>query len=361
MMKKEELKNFLIFPFLSVAGAIIIIAGMMQAKAILVPILLSVFFSIISAHPIFWLKRKKVPYSLAVILVLLGFLVLFILFGGLIGNSLANFTDNVPVYSANLRAMTSGFVDQLGRWGINLRSDQFLELANPGNLLRYTAQGLGELGSLVSNTLLIMIISVFILMEVRSFIVKAEVIELVQNKSLKYLDEIGKSIRHYLTIKTIVSLATGLLVTIWLLFIGVDYPVLWGLIAFLLNYIPNIGSILAAIPVVLLALVQLGVGGMIWTATGYLLVNLVMGNIVEPKMMGKGLGLSTLVVFLSLIFWGYIFGAVGMFLSVPLTMAIKIMLEQKGKTHWIAMLLGTTQDAKKIHHEYQKNQDGFNR
>lgn len=360
MIKKEDLKNFIIFPFLSVAGVIIIIAGMMQAKSILLPILLALFFSIISAQPIFWLKRKNVPYPLAVLLVLLGFLILFILFGGLIGNSLANFTDNVPVYSANLRTMMSGFADQLNQWGINIKSDQFLEMANPGNLLRYTAEALSELGSLVSNTLLIMIISVFILMEVRSFRIKADVIEMVQNKSLKYLDEIGKNIRHYLSIKTIVSLATGLMVTIWLLIIGVDYPVLWGLIAFLLNYIPNIGSILAAIPAVLLALIQLGVGGMIWTAVGFLAVNLIMGNIVEPRMMGKGLGLSTLVVFLSLIFWGYIFGAVGMFLSVPLTMAIKIMLEQQEKTRWIAMLLGTTQDAKKIHGEYQKNSDAFN-
>jgi len=334
----------------------VIIAGIMQAKSIIIPVLLSVFVSIISAHPIFWLKRKKVPYTLAVIMVLLGFLIIFVLFGGLIGNSLVNFTDNVPIYSANLKNITAEYAHQLNQWGINIRSDQFLELIDPGSLLKYTAQGLSEIGSLVSNTLLIMIISVFILMEVRSFIVKANVIEKVQNKSLKYLDEIGNNIRHYLTIKTVVSFFTGLLVTLWLLIIGVDYPVLWGLIAFLLNYIPNIGSIIAAIPVVLLALIQLGVGGMIWTAVGYLVVNLVMGNIVEPRIMGKGLGLSTLVVFLSLIFWGYIFGAIGMFLSVPLTMAIKIMLEQQENTRWIAMLLGTTRDAKKIQDAFHEEQ-----
>ncbi len=355
-MKKENIQTYILTPFLSVAGFIVIVAGMIQAKSILIPILLSVFFSIISAHPIFWLKRKKVPYSLAVMMVLLGFMIIFILFGGLIGNSLSNFTDNVPVYSANLKNISTGFVDQLSQWGIKIQSDQFLGFINPGNLLKYTAQGLTEIGSLVSDTLLIMIISVFILMEVRSFIVKANVIELVQHKSLKYLDEIGESIRHYLSIKTLVSLFTGILVTLWLLILGIDYPVLWGLIAFLLNYIPNIGSIIAAIPAVLLALIQQGVGGMIWTAAGYLVVNLVMGNIIEPKMMGKGLGLSTLVVFLSLIFWGYIFGAVGMFLSVPLTMAIKIMLEQQENTHWIAMLLGTTRDAKKIHDEYHRHQ-----
>jgi predicted PurR-regulated permease PerM len=116
----------------------------------------------------------------------------------------------------------------------------------------------------------------------------------------------------------------------------------------MLNYIPNIGSIIAAVPTMLLALVQLGLGGMIWTGIGYLAVNLVVGNIIEPKVMGKGLGLSTLVVFLSLIFWGYIFGSVGMFLSVPLTMTIKIILESDKKAGWVAVLLGTEEETKRI-------------
>jgi predicted PurR-regulated permease PerM len=354
-MKDIDFKRILLTPFLSVAAVIIIIAGMMQAKTILIPILLSIFLSIISVQPIFWLNRKKVPYPLAVIIVLLVFLVLFLLLGGLIGNSLANFTNNVPVYSANLKKMMVVVAEQLNRLGITISSEQFLELVNPGNLLKYIAQGLGEIGFIVSNLFLILIISVFILMEVRGFILKANAIELVQNKSLKYLDEIGNSIRHYLSIKTVISLITGILVTIWLVILEVDYPVLWGVVAFLLNYIPSIGSIIAAVPAVLLALIQHGGSGFLWTAVGYLVINLVMGNIIEPKIMGQGLGLSTLVVFLSLIVWGYVFGSIGMFLSVPLTMSIKIMLEQTENTKWIAMLLGTSKDVKKLENEYQNN------
>ena len=189
------------------------------------------------------------------------------------------------------------------------------------------------------------------LLEVKSFILKAVVIEKLYGNSLSYLDKIGQNIRHYLNIKTIVSIATGLFIYLWLLIIGVDYAILWGLIAFLMNYIPNIGSIIAAVPTMLLALVQLGFGGMIWTGVGYLLVNMVMGNFIEPRMMGKGLGLSTLFVFLSLIIWGFILGTVGMFLSVPLTMAIKIMLEQSEKTKWIAIILGTDKDTRRIKKE----------
>jgi len=130
------------------------------------------------------------------------------------------------------------------------------------------------------------------------------------------------------------------------LIIGVDYQLLWAVIAGILNYIPNFGSIIAAVPAVLFAEVQLGTGGALWTLGAYMLVHNIIGNFFIPQIMGKSLGLSTLVVFLSMLFWGFILGIVGMFLSVPITMSIKIFLEQNEKTQWLAILLGTPADAK---------------
>ena len=121
--------------------------------------------------------------------------------------------------------------------------------------------------------------------------------------------------------------------------LGVDFAILWGLVAFLLNYVPIIGSIIAAIPAILLALIQLGVAPALLTCLGYVVVNVIFGSILEPRFMGRGLGLSTLVVFLSLVFWGWILGPVGMILSVPLTMIVKIALESSDDTHWIAVML----------------------
>jgi predicted PurR-regulated permease PerM len=123
--------------------------------------------------------------------------------------------------------------------------------------------------------------------------------------------------------------------------VGVDYPLLWGVLAFLLNFVPNIGSLLAAIPALLLALIQLGISGTLWALLGYVVINNVIGAVIEPRFMGRGLGLSTLVVFLSLVFWGWVLGPVGMFLSVPLTMMVKIGLDSNEQTRWIAVLLGT--------------------
>ena len=119
----------------------------------------------------------------------------------------------------------------------------------------------------------------------------------------------------------------------------VDYPLLWGLLAFLLNYIPNLGSIIAAVPTVLLTLVQLGWSAALIVFAGYSVVNVVIGSFIEPRFMGKGLGLSTLVVFLSLVFWGWVLGPVGMLLSVPLTMTLKIALESSEENRWLAKLL----------------------
>ena len=144
---------------------------------------------------------------------------------------------------------------------------------------------------------------------------------------------------------------TGFLIWICMLVIGVDYAIIWALLAFLLNYIPNIGSIIAGFPPLIFAFLQMGFGGVFWTFISFVVVNLVIGNVVEPKMMGRGMGLSTFVVFLALLFWGFVLGTIGMFLSIPLTMAIKIMLEQDSETKWIAILLGTPKDAQ----EYVEN------
>ena len=335
-------------PFVIGAAIIIILAGLMQAQSIVIPILLSLFISIVCTQPILWLSKRKVPFTVAVFIVLIGILLIFTLIGSLIGESLSEFAKDAPKYEESLKNIFNDLMIQLNQRGIQFKSDQFLQILDPKKILNFSANMVGQLGGIMSNSFLIMLITIFILLEMNGFVLKTKVIELKHGNSLKFLNKIGQSIRNYLSIKTIVSLLTGILITIYLYIIGVDYAILWGTIAFMLNYIPNIGSIIAAVPTMLLALVQLGVGGMIWTGIGYLAVNMIVGNIIEPKVMGKGLGLSTLVVFLSLVFWGFIFGPVGMFLSVPLTMTIKIMLEANKDTGWVAVLLGTEEETKRI-------------
>jgi predicted PurR-regulated permease PerM len=160
-------------------------------------------------------------------------------------------------------------------------------------------------------------------------------------RSLSTIERFSQDAKRYLVIKTLISAATGLVVWLWLLILGVDYPVLWGMLSFLLNYVPNIGPLIAALPVALLALVQLGVGSALLTVLGFAMVHIVVGNILEPKLTGKGLSLSTLVVFLSLVFWGWVLGPIGMILSVPMTSLVTIALESYEETRGLAFMLGS--------------------
>lgn len=333
---------------LSIASFIIIFAGIMYAQSMVTQILMALFISIICAQPITWLQKKKVPQSLAITMVFIGIIAVFIGFGELISTSLSSFSEDAPKYEKNLQEMGESVLLIANDMGIKISTDEMTTLFDPSKVMSLTAGFLGQLGGFMGNAFTIFFLVLFLLMELDSFSIKSLAIVKGSKDSLSFFNAIGKNIRHYLSIKTMTSLLTGGLIWISLAIIGVDYAIIWALIAFLFNYIPNIGSIIAAIPAVLFTLVQLGFGGVIWTTVVFLVVNVVVGSVIEPKIMGKGMGLSTFVVFLSLLFWGFMLGTVGMFLSVPLTMAIKIILERNPNTVWIAILLGTEEEAQLI-------------
>jgi len=344
IMAKKEKIGVVIYA----AAIIIVLAGAMLAKSIVTHFLLALFISIICAEPIQWLQRKKVPQSLAILMVFIGILAIFFIFGVVITESLSSFSENSPLYEKNLKDLRDSFFHFLSTQGIKVSTETIKNLINPTKIMGLTAQFLGQLGGLLGSTLTVIFLVLFALMELDSIPIKINAITKNTKESVSFINVIGKNIRHYLTIKTLTSLLTGVLVWICLAVIGIDYAVIWGLLAFLLNYIPNIGSIIAAFPTVVFSMIQLGLAGAIGSSLVFVVVNMVIGNVVEPKMMGDGLGLSTFVVFFSLIFWGFIFGSIGMFLSVPLTMAIKIMLEQNPNTKAFAIILGTQREAQSI-------------
>ncbi len=333
-------------PIIKIAALIVIFAGVIYAKTIIAPFLLALFISIICMQPITWLEKKRIPRWLAMIVVILGLILLFFGFSFLIGGTLSFFLSNVSKYESTVTSISDSVIQFLNDKGLNIPKDQISKLIQSVKILEFTASAVMGLFKMLGNAFLIFLVILFILMEFGSFSIKAKAITSGTDKSIAFFTTILQNIRHYLGIKTLVCLAIGILIYIALLIIGVDYPLLWALIAGLMNYIPNIGSIIATIPAFLFALVQLGIGGALWTLGSFLIIHNVLGNFIEPKIMGKGLGLSTLVVLLSLLFWGFILGPVGMFLAVPFTLTIKIILEQNEKTRWLAILLGTSADAK---------------
>ena len=349
-------KTTIKFPFIiSLAAFIIAIAGFIYGASLITPILMALFISIICTQPITYLMKKKVPQGLAVLIVFTLLIAIFFGFGELIGSSLSSFSNNAGIYEENLNKIGTSFISFFNDLGFDISFDKMKGLMEPAKIMGVTAGALGELGGFMGNLLTILFLVLFLLLELDDIAIKVKAILKDYSANYSFFDAIAKSIRHYLSIKTLTSLLTGIVLWIVLAIIGVDYAILWGLIAFLLNYIPTIGSFIAAFPAVLFALVQLGFGGAFAALIAFVAVNIIIGSIVEPKMMGQGLGLSTAIVFVSLIFWGFVFGTVGMFLSVPLTMTMKVILEQNPKTKWIAIVLGTKKDAEAMINENRSN------
>jgi predicted PurR-regulated permease PerM len=324
----------------SLAAFVVIVAGMRASQTLLVPFLLSLFIAIIAAAPLFFLKQKGVPGGIAMLIVIAMIVIIGILIGWMIGGSLNDFTANLPKYQERLSGQSARLVIWLRDWGVQLDQETLKTIVNPGKAMGMAGQLISGLGNVLTQAVLILITVIFMLIEAAAFQAKIHAIANDPEASLKRIDAVTSSIKRYMTIKTSTSLLTGVLISLWLWGLGVDYPVLWGLLAFLFNYVPNIGSIIAAVPAVLLALVQADPQIAFWTIVGYLVVNNLVGNMIEPRFMGSGLGLSPLVVFISLVFWGWVLGPVGMFLSVPLTMTLKIFLDSYEASQRVGLLLG---------------------
>jgi predicted PurR-regulated permease PerM len=326
---------------ISAAALVIVIAGVSLAQSVVVLFLVSFFLALLGTPPVLWLKQKHIPTVFAVLIVMAGMIVILLLIGVQIGTSFSSFSDDLPLLQSRIREQVSGLIIMLQGKGIVVQESFFLDYVNPETIMKLTADLLTGLSSVLSDLVLILLTVAFILLEVSSFPLKLRAVLGDPKQKFPQFTKFANDMKRYMVIKTLISLATGILIAFWLYILGVDYPILWGFLAFLLNYIPNIGSIVAAIPAVILAVIQLGFGSALLAAIGYMAVNFVVGNIIEPRLMGRQLRLSTLVVFLSLIFWGGLLGLVGAILSIPLTMTLKFAFESNESTKWIAVLLGS--------------------
>ncbi len=320
----------------SVIAFVVVIYGMQAARVILVPLLVAVFVAILCAPAMKYLERQRVPTGLAVAMVVVLIVGIMVLAGSFVGGSIGAFNERLPFYQERLNERLT---DIAALFGQQITVGRLIDSVQPGSAMGFAANLLNSLQGLLANFFLIMFTVIFILLESSTLPAKMQLMTRNSRSDTEYFRKFTESLQRYLGIKTLTSLATGLAVGVLTGIFGLDFPVLWGLLAFLLNYVPSIGSLIAAIPAVFIALIQLSLLQALMIGLGYFVINISIGGVIEPRVMGRGLGLSTLIVFLSLVFWGWIFGPVGMILSVPLTMTAKIALESSEKTALIAALL----------------------
>lgn len=324
------------------AGILAILLVMRYAQDIVVPFLLSLFIAIIMSGPVDFLYKRGVSITVAVCLVLVLTILLEVIFALILGNTAAQFSDALPVYQERLSSIQA----QVGAWlmsrKINISNTGIMDALDPKLALGFANSIMVQIGDLLSNMALISFTVLFLLLEAWSFPAKLKAMKGVQaGEVLAKIAIVIDSTKQYIAMKTLASLATALLVGIGLAWVGLDFVMLWVFLTFALNFVPNIGSIIAAVPAVLLALLQLSPFDTLIVIGIYLGANMLIGNIIEPGMMGRRVGLSTLVVFLSLIFWGWVLGPVGMLLSVPLTMVVKFAAQSSENSQWLAVLLGS--------------------
>ena len=327
-------------PWIVAAAFVVIVAGIKAAEAIMVPFLLAAFIATVAATPMFWLHQHRVPIGLAILAVIAGLLVILFGLGAVVAQQVAVFAAALPGYEAKATAFAQRVLEELGALGIDVSVDWILEAFNPAVAFSMAGNTLRGFQNVLSNGFLILLTVIFILAEASSFPRKLRETLKAPDRDMPYFERFAENVNRYIAIKTTTSMGTGVAVGASMAVIGVDVPILCGLLAFMLNYVPTIGSIIAAIPAVLLALVELGPTHAAIAVACYVAINVIVGNYVEPKYMGRALSLSTLVVFLSLVFWGWMLGPVGMLLSVPLTMTAKLALEANPESEWLAHLLG---------------------
>ncbi|MDE2874925.1 MAG: AI-2E family transporter [Gemmatimonadota bacterium] len=337
----------------TLAVGVILIQGLRFAEPVVLPVALAGFLAVICLPIVLWLKSRRVPVFVAVPLTVLAV-------AGVFGLLIVLGTQQLTGLQARLIELGEAIRPELEMWMKEIEAR--FALLEEGEL-RATVWGLFDVSrlasmatgvttwalSFVSGTFLVFLILAFALSEAVVFPRKLGVVAGDAVASNERLTAIVDEVQGYLVIKTLVSLITGMLLGLWTWVMGLEHWLLLGLIAFVLNYIPTIGSVLASVPALALALVQVdpvsgdfvgfGLQHAVIVSLGYVGVNIVFGNWLEPTLMGRRLGLSTLVVVLSLVFWGWLWGPVGAVLSVPLTMVVKIMLENTKDLQWVAVLL----------------------
>lgn len=338
----ERIKSFRGMRILiGTAAFVIIIAGINLAQSVVVLFLISFFIALLGTPPVLWLKERRIPSIFAVLVVMACMIIIILLIGAQIGSSFSNFSDELPLLQSHIREQILKLSAFLTSKGISGTQKYLLDYINAEVIMNFTADLISSVGSIISNLILILLTVTFILLEISSFPIKLRTILGDPKQVFPKFTEFVLDMKRYMVIKTIINLVAGILIGVWMYILGVQFPVLWGFLAFLLHYIPNIGAIISAMPAALLAFIQFGIGSALLVIAGNVFIGFVIGNVIEPRLMGRKFGLSTLVVFLSLIFWGSLLGFIGAILSIPLTMAVKFAFENNEDTRWIAVLLGS--------------------
>ena len=285
----------------------------------------------------FWLQRR-VPDALALVLMLVVLTILFVGLSFVLGASITRFTERIGFYTAELKGQLDGLDALLERLGLS--NVEVGDVVKPSALTDALSAVLSGIAAFLSDLFLILIIMLFLLAEGPAMMDRLRASVPEDNPQVARLTDVGQAVVHQFALRAIVNLVTAAGITVVLFLLGVDFPLMWGILTFFLSFIPYIGLVLAVAPAVVLALAEFGVSRALLVIAGVIVINILAENVLSPMMMGRGLNLSPTIIFLSFIFWAWLLGGPGAFLAVPLTLFVAIMLGTFPETRWLASLMG---------------------
>lgn len=327
------------------AALVVVFAGLRMSEALVVPLLLAGCVAAATAPASRWLSKRGVPNSAAVSLVIVGVIAALAAFSMLVGLVVGELRESLPRYEAAIGTAQAELAQRLEGDGQGELAEAVRTFRPRKATVGLVSVAMSGVPSLVSILLVVLLVVVFVLLEAASFPEKVRAIGLDEDGAAA---RTVREVQRYLRIKTAISVVTGASVAGLTAMLGVPHALLWGLLAFALNYVPQIGSAVAAVPAVLVAWADCGGQTAIAVATGYVVINFTLGTLIEPRWMGRALGLSPLVVILSVIFWGWLLGPIGALVSAPLTMIVKIVLANTQDLRWVAVLLGPAREREEI-------------
>lgn len=349
MSTKLQMSPFIKMLFVG-ASVVILIAGMGAYSAILNPIILAMFLTVI-VSPIFkWLVKKGMPAAVALLIMIVAVTVLSVAFLFFLFASFKGLANSLSTYETGLNQALADLQAGLASMGVDIGSIELSDIIDPASLLQWIGGFLTTLGGLAGTALFVTLMIVFALLEVTSFKQKLTQGLGADNPVVERSTKFTRSLINYILARTLVNVFTGGAVTIMLWLMGIDYALLWGILTFFLSYVPYVGIFIATVPSVLLALAQYGVGAAILVILGVTVINVLAENLVAPKIVGKGLSMSPLLVFVSFFFWSWLMGPLGMFLAMPVTVTVYFVLDSFEETRWVALLMtmpGSEKPAKK--------------
>jgi len=353
---------------LLLASSVLVVGGLHAARDFFIPVSLAFFLAAVSFPIMNWLREHRVPRFLAVLMTVL---VVFAFLSAFIGGTVMLINDlsegaRLELYGRKLYREALGAGAQLEQWRVEGAQEEIKKFLTADKIVDFFKGNITSLLTGVLDTLkvsfIVLILLVFMLSEARMFSRRFEAIVEARGPNLQRMLSATHDIQKYLGIKTLISIATGVLAGLLCWAAELDFPLLWGLLAFALNYIPAVGSIIAGVPPMLLALLSHDLQHAIAVGCGYLVINGFLGNFMEPALLGRRFGLSTVVIVISVLFWGFIWGPVGMLLAVPLTMMVKVAMDNTYELRWLGVAISqgkkdTVEQERRIIKESAKQKD----